>query len=129
MDQNILNHFSFFFHTRAPSASSGQTPVLDNLQGRSRESLVSYYVTVSQSVRVHATIDGHSLLLGLLADAEEQGSLCHSASERQCSLCAETTRQDEVVSEREVSWTEREADSANLTDIIWNIKHDVLSAY
>lgn len=118
MDQNILNHFSFFFTLEPHRPPRDKPPVLDNLQGRSRESLVSYYVTVSLSVRVHATIDGHSLLLGLLADAEEQGSLCHSASERQCSLCAETTRQDEVVSDREDSWTEREADSANLTDII-----------
>ena len=83
-------HFkSFEFFTLEPSASSDKPQRWMNLQGRSRDSLVSYYITFSQSVRVHATIDSHSLLLGLLADAGEQGSLCHSASERQCSLCAE----------------------------------------
>lgn len=50
-------------------------------------------------------LDSHSLLLALLAGAEEQGSLRHSASK-----FLQNNQQDEVARERDVSWTEKAAD-------------------
>lgn len=92
--------------------------------------LVSYCInTIGECESLcNIELDSHSLLLRLLADAEEQGSLRHSAFSCTYSV---NNQQDEVVGEKDASWTEKEADPANphqfanLAHFIQNIYTDV----